>query len=189
MFPAFPSSFRPSSAAWLLIAALAVSTSGCKRDEGPEQLAAAKAKYASLVELRANPDDPRFDDLISQLGEIPADSSAKAEANQLTQAIVGARRGPPMRPLSPVAPTTKPMSAEEARMQDVQRVCARLAEQLGAADENERVRLSDALQRCREQLERAKVSHPHPDGEGHDEHGHDHAHDGRRQVGDPAPSP
>jgi len=77
-------------------------------------------------------------------------------------------------------------------MQQIQSACARLAEQLGGAQPEQRARLSDALQRCREQLERAKVSHPHPEGEGgHGPHeGHEgHAHDGRKLVGDPAASP
>jgi len=179
-------------AAWPLVAALALGVVGCKRDEGPAQLAAAKAQYVALVDLRANPDDARFDDLLAQLATIPADSSARPEADKFTGAILGARRGPPMRPLSPVAPTTRPMSAEEARMQQIQSACARLAEQLGGAQPEQRARLSDALQRCREQLERAKVSHPHPEGEGgHGPHeGHEgHAHDGRKLVGDPAASP
>lgn len=183
---------------WTLLTVLALGTSGCNRDKGPEQLTAAKERYSALVDMRANPDDPRFDTLMQELAAIPQDSSARAEADQLTRAIRGARRGPPMRPLSPVAPSTKPMSAEEARMQEVQSACARLAEQLGVAQEAERARLADALQRCREQLERAKVTHPHPEGgDGHDHvdapgDGEDHtghAHDGRKVVGDPAPAP
>ena len=69
---------------------------------------------------------------------------ARAEADQLTRAIRGARRGPPMRPLSPVAPSTKPMSAEEARMQEVQSACARLAEQLGVCKRRSEVEAAAA---------------------------------------------
>lgn len=162
----------------LLLGALLLA--GCpKADPGLEQLEDLKARYAELLEQGVSPDDPRFHALAGSLAEIPSDSAAAPEAQRLVTAIRGAQRGLPMRPLAPVAPDAKPTSLEEARLREIQRACGRLAEQLGQTppgEEHERIR--GALQRCREQVERAKVTHEHPDQPhvGDAPHDHDHAH-------------
>lgn len=178
---------RPSASRALLLLLAALAFTACQKDPGPEALATSKARYAELLEQGTSPDDPRFHALMAELEAIPEDSAAAPEARRLVAAIRGAQRGAPMRPLAPVAPDAPPTSPEEARLREIQRACGRLAEQLGAAESGEtQERLRDALQRCREQVERAKVTHLHPgeappgeDAHAHDDHDHDH----------PAPNP
>ena len=174
---------RPSASCALLLLLGALTFIACPKDPGPEALGASKARYAELLEQGTSPDDPRFHALMAELDAIPEDSAAAPEARRLIAAIRGAQRGPPMRPLAPVAPDAPPTSPEEARLREIQRACGRLAEQLGAAEAGaEQERLREALQRCREQVERAKVTHLHPgeappgeDAHAHDDHDHDHA--------------
>src|SRR5690606_9534839 len=170
----------PPRALLLLLSALFFTA--CPKDPGTETLAQSRARYAELLEQGTSPDDPRFHALIAELDAIPEDSDAAPEAQRLIAAIRGAQRGPPMRPLAPVAPDAPPTSPEEARLREIQRACGRLAEQLGAsAPGDSQDRLREALQRCREQVERAKVTHLHPgeappgeDAHAHDDHDHDH---------------
>lgn len=155
----------------------AVLGTACRPDEdGPARVARVRQGYTALVQAKASPDDPRFEPLLAELQGIPPGSKAHAEAQALQRAIQGARSRPPMRPLSPVAPKTAPGSDEEAMSQEVQGACARLAELLGRAEAGpERQRLSAALGRCREQLERTKAGgHDHPPLPGDPHAGHDH---------------
>lgn len=171
---------RPLPTCLLLLLLGALTFTACSKDPGPEALATAKARYAELLEQGTSPDDPRFHELMRDLEAIPSDSRAAPEAQRLIAAIRGAQRGPPMRPLAPVAPDAKPTSPEEARLREIQRACGRLAEQLGETPEGDaHERLRAALQRCREQVERAKVTHLHPgeapageDAHAHDDHDH-----------------
>lgn len=54
----------------------------CHKDEGPERLARAEAKYAELVERGVTPGDPAWDGVIAELESVPRDSKARPEAER-----------------------------------------------------------------------------------------------------------
>ncbi|PTL81404.1 hypothetical protein [Vitiosangium sp. GDMCC 1.1324] len=84
-----------------LLLGLVLSLGACHRDEGPERLARAEAKYADLVERGINPSDPAWDVVIAELESVPQDSKARPEAERRLKLLRERRSIPlPPRPLS-----------------------------------------------------------------------------------------
>jgi hypothetical protein len=73
---------RSRWAARALLPALLLLLGACHKDEGPERLARAEAKYAELVERGVRPDDPAWDGVIAELESVPRDSKARPEAER-----------------------------------------------------------------------------------------------------------
>lgn len=64
--------YRSRRAARVLVPCLLFPLSGaCHKDEGPERLARAEAKYAEWVERGVRPDDPAWDGVIAELEAVP----------------------------------------------------------------------------------------------------------------------
>ena len=139
----------------LVVVGVVLGLTGCK-DSGEDQLRAAKAQYAQLIEKHTPLKDPAFDAVREKLLSVPQDSKARPEAERLAAAIANARVLPP----APLATAT----AGHDGGTPFDAACEALAQQLGRADAGERPRYLDALRRCREQQERARASeHPEHD--------------------------
>jgi hypothetical protein len=83
----------------LLLGALALGA--CRKDEGPERLARAEAKYAALVERGVPLKDPAWEAVITELESVPRDSKAWPEAERRLTTLKQLRSTPlPPRPLS-----------------------------------------------------------------------------------------
>jgi hypothetical protein len=83
-----------------LVLCLLLSLAACKRDEGPERLARAEAKYAELVERGVPPANPAWDAVIAELESVPRDSKARPEAERRLAALRELREPLPPRPLA-----------------------------------------------------------------------------------------
>ncbi len=163
---------------WLAgVAALAVGVgamSGCRRDASEQPTAPApvvadpgvktyqqaESEYRTLVLDGVSPRDPRFEGVRARLNEVPADSKAHAQAQELLRRLEAPARMPE-RPLA------------VPRLADEESPCEPLAQALGQATEaGERERIVTALRDCRAKEEKRKA-HSHPPGEGvHEGHGH-----------------
>lgn len=73
---------RSRRAVRVLLPGLLLLLGACHKDEGPERLARAEAKYAELVERGVTPDDPAWDGVIAELEAVPRDSKARPEAER-----------------------------------------------------------------------------------------------------------
>jgi hypothetical protein len=91
--------YRSRPAVLLLILG-ALTLGACRKDEGPERLARAEAKYAELVERGVPPKDPAWDAVIAEFESVPRDSKARPEAEQRLTALRRIREPIPRRPLS-----------------------------------------------------------------------------------------
>lgn len=80
-----------------LLLTLLLTLGACHRDEGPERLARAEAKYAELVERGVPPRDPAWDGVIVGLESVPRDSKAWPEAERRLK-ILRERRSTPLPP-------------------------------------------------------------------------------------------
>jgi hypothetical protein len=73
---------RSRRAARALVPLLLLLLGACHKDEGPERLARAEAKYAELVERGVTPGDPAWEGVIAELESVPRDSKARPEAER-----------------------------------------------------------------------------------------------------------
>ena len=150
------------------VCALLLLTAACK-DAGVEQLATAKAKYAALIDAGKTPQQPEFDELMKELGAIPADSKASPEAVKLKTGIERARASrvaPPLAPANPMVPAVDP-SLEQQRTELIaaREECARLAASIGTSKGPQRkakFELLDACQRRVATMDEA-LDHAEPD--------------------------
>ena len=93
--------YRRRPAVVPLLLGLLLALGACRRDEGPERLARAEAKYAALVERGVTPSDPAWDEVIAELESVPRDSKAWPEAERRLAVLRELRSTPlPRRPLS-----------------------------------------------------------------------------------------
>ena len=90
---------RPPAAVLLLVLGT-LSLGACRRDEGPERLARAEAKYTDLVERGVSPRDPAWDAVIAELESVPRDSKARPEAERRLATLREFRAPLPRRPLA-----------------------------------------------------------------------------------------
>jgi hypothetical protein len=149
----------------LLLALGVLVLPGC--DDGSKQLAKAEAGYAELVQRGVPPRDPAYDAVIAAFEAVPKDSKARVEADRRLAAL-RALRGPlPPRPLATPGATGPGTDAADAQ----RAACEALARELGAAPEEKREAVRQALGECREKLTRLEAA-SHPPGE----HGHEGAH-------------
>ena len=97
----------------LVLGALALGA--CRKDEGPERLTRAEAKYSALVERGVSPKDPAWDAVITELESVPRDSKAWPEAERRLTTLRELRSTPlPRRPLSrPGEPEGGSLSLDE----------------------------------------------------------------------------
>jgi hypothetical protein len=71
----------------------------CRKDEGPERLARAEAKYANLVERGVPPSDPAWEAVIADFDAVPRDSKARPEAERRISTLRRLQQPLPGRPL------------------------------------------------------------------------------------------
>ena len=83
-----------------LVLCLLLGMGACKRDEGPERLARAEAKYAELVERGVPPVHPAWDAVTAELEAVPGDSKARPEAERRLATLRQLRAPLPPRPLA-----------------------------------------------------------------------------------------
>ncbi len=88
---------RPTTVLLLLLGALLLGA--CRKDEGPERLARAEAKYAELVERGVPPRDPAWEAVIAEFDSVPRDSKARPEAERRISTLRRLREPLPRRPL------------------------------------------------------------------------------------------
>ncbi len=139
-----------------LCVAGSLALSACKKDSGPEHLATARAKYQALILEQRPAEDRGFDEVLSELAQVPADSKAQPEAERLRRAIDSAR--------GPRAP--RPLATEERRedpeLAKKQVECAEIARALGqTAPSPARDAKKAELEKCRVELEK-QLSSSHP---------------------------
>lgn len=116
---------RPRTASgWLLAGLLALA--GC-RDPGAEAWARARQQHEALILAGVNPSNPRFDELLLLLDQVPPASKRYPEAQRLKGAIAGARAHL-RRPLAVAHDSAGDLPSQMAAQAQA---CARLAEQLG----------------------------------------------------------
>jgi hypothetical protein len=83
-----------------LVLCFLLGVGACRRDEGPERLARAEAKYTELVERGVPPASPAWDAVIAELETVPRDSKAWPEAERRLATLRELRAPLPPRPLS-----------------------------------------------------------------------------------------
>jgi hypothetical protein len=83
-----------------LVLCLLLGMGACKRDEGAERLARAKAKYAELLEQGVPMGNPAWEAVIAELESVPGDSKARPEAEQWLATLRELRTPLPPRPLA-----------------------------------------------------------------------------------------
>jgi hypothetical protein len=83
----------------LLLVLGALALGACRKDEGPERLARAEAKYAQLVERGVPPRDPAWEAVIAEFDAVPRDSKARPEAERRIATLRQLREPLPRRPL------------------------------------------------------------------------------------------
>jgi hypothetical protein len=149
-------SYRRLSAALCLVGLLGVA--GC--DKGPEQLAKAEAQYTDLIQRGVPPKDPAWDEVVSAFESIPKDSSARPKAELHLVALRALRGTLPLRPLvtpGGIGPGTSAVATQRGE-------CEKLVREMGRATEERREKMREALQECREKLDRLEAAN-HPPGE------------------------
>ena len=129
---------------------------GC-RDRGAEAWARAQLEYRHLLDQSALPTDPRFDAVLTQLAQVPAESRHSAEARRLEASIEAGRR--------PTVRTPLALGAKDGRNPELAAqlaACARLAE-LSGADGGMNRRALEALEDCRKKAEKLELRIAHGD--------------------------
>nr|AYM52878.1 hypothetical protein [Myxococcaceae bacterium MCy9487] len=157
--------FTPRHSATLLLMGL-LALSGCSQDPGPEQLVKAERRYEELINQKVSPQDPAWNEVVSQFEAIPKDSKSRPEADKRLSALKAAREKLPTRPLA--RPGATGIGASDLETQ--RSACEKIAKKIGEAKaETTRSMLRNVLQRCQEDLVKLEA-HSHPPGEGGEEH-------------------
>lgn len=134
----------------IVLLVLALTLSGCKKDESVKQVSALRAEYAALLDRGVHPAEPEFAKLAEKLEAIPKDAKAYPRAQELLQSIRRAQGRTPARPLAREGATDTPSQKEFAR-------CAELAKELGRAEGDARVEIARKLAECRDRAERLGI--------------------------------
>lgn len=97
------------------------------RDPGADAWARARRAHEALIVAGVTPSNPKFDELLALLDQVPAGSERYAEAQRLKRAIAGAR----VHLRRPLAVAHDSAGDIPSQMGAQAQACARLAEQLG----------------------------------------------------------
>lgn len=137
--------------------ALALLSLACSTRErrAQEQLEAARAHYQDLARQGKPPAGPEFSQVRAELLAIPPDTAAGREAAKLRESLAHAAQGIPVRPLASLTPS----NIEEPEVLEIERRCAALAVELGAAPTEAKPALQERIVACRADVETASRAH------------------------------
>ncbi|MFO0594735.1 MAG: hypothetical protein U0228_05510 [Myxococcaceae bacterium] len=142
---------------FVFVVACLLLVTGC-RDLEAEAFARAQMKHEALILASTRPEDPKYDEVLADLGKVTSSSKHYADAQKLKKAIEQAR----VRVRTPLAYGTN--GTRPAELEAQLKACARLAEIAGADGGIDR-RALEALEDCRAKAERLELKYAHGDEE------------------------